>query len=658
MKRFFLARVNQIRYSKTIGLTGLAILVGVVTGTAIWLFKYLIGFTRSTLYGHIYGWPVAFIPLAGGLLVGLIAHFLIHPEKFHGTANIMQAVALNGGRINYRETPIKTLGAVLSIGSGASLGPEDPSVQIGASFGSLFGQIFHMSEEKSSTLVAAGVASAIAAAFNAPIAGIFFALEIILGELSSASMVLILIAAVSSSVLTQAISGTSPAFQVPQYAFNSINELPLYLVLGLLAGPISAVYIWLIQKSRLYFSLWKIPTFLKTASAGLIVGLSGLAFPQILGVGYDTIGIILNNNKLGIIFLFVLMLLKLILTPVSLAGGFFGGVFAPGLFIGAMLGGGLGEAASQLFPQMNIHPAAFALVGMAAVLAGTVRAPLTAILLLFEMTGDYRIILPLIFSVAVSLVISSKLQPDSVYEMGLAQYGIRLDRGRDIEVMSELKVSEIMETGVETLPEFIDSKTAGNILVKSRFNSLPVLDENGYLAGVLSLADLEGTEETSITKIYTRSIETIYPDESLHIALRHMSQRDLGMLPVVNRLNPRELLGVLRRKDIIHSYNLALTRRAAKHHRQEEVRLDSLTPSHVEVVNCVVEEGAMVAGKKLREIAFPRDSVIASIRRGRNVTIPNGDTDIQPGDVLVIVTKNDTKNIVLEMCINNQDDPV
>jgi CIC family chloride channel protein len=654
MKRFLLARINQIRYSKTIGLTGLAILVGVVTGAAIWLFKYLIEFTRSTLYGHVTGWLVVLIPLTGGLLVGLIAKYLINPEKFHGTANVMQAVALNGGRINYRQTPIKTLGAILSIGSGASLGPEDPSVQIGASFGSMFGQVFHMSEEKTSTMVAAGVASAIAAAFNAPIAGIFFALEIILGELSSASMVLILIAAVSSSVLTQAISGTSPAFQIPQYAFNSVNELPLYLLLGLLAGPISAVYIWLIQKSRLYVSLWHIPSFLKSAAAGLAVGLTGLAFPQILGVGYDTIGSVLNNNKLGIIFLFVLMLLKLILTPVSLAGGFFGGVFAPGLFIGAMLGGGMGEAASLLFPGMNIHPAAFALVGMAAVLAGTVRAPLTAILLLFEMTGDYRIILPLIFAVAVSLVISSKLQPDSVYEMGLAQHGIRLDRGRDIEVMSELKVSEIMETGVETLPESIESKTAGNILVKSRFNSLPVLDENGYLAGVLSLADIEGSEDTGIKKIYTRSIETVYPDESLHIALRHMSQRDLGMLPVVNRLNPRELLGVLRRKDIIHAYNVALTRRAAKQHRQEEVQLDSLTPSHVEVINCAVEEGAAIAGKRLREIAFPRNTVIASIRRGRIVTIPNGETEILPGDVLVIVTRTDIKNAVLDMCIHNQ----
>lgn len=656
MKRFLLARINQIRYSKTIGLTGLAILVGVVTGAAIWLFKYLIEITRSTFYGHITGWPLALIPLAGGLLVGLTARYLIKTEKFHGTANIMQAVALNGGRINYRQTPIKTVAAVLSIGSGASLGPEDPSVQIGASFGSMFGQVFHMSEEKSATLVAAGVASAIAAAFNAPIAGIFFALEIILGELSSASMVLILIAAVSSSVLTQAISGTSPAFQIPQYAFNSVNELPLYLVLGLLAGPVSAVYIWLIQKSRLYVSLWKVPEFLKTAAAGLVVGLTGLAFPQILGVGYDTIGSVLNNNRLGIIFLLVLMLLKLILTPISLAGGFFGGVFAPGLFIGAMLGGGMGEAASLLFPGMNIHPAAFALVGMAAVLAGTVRAPLTAILLLFEMTGDYRIILPLIFAVAVSLVISSRLQPDSVYEMGLAQHGIRLDRGRDIEVMSELKVNEIMETGVETLPETIDSKTAGKILVKSRFNSLPVLDENGYLAGVLSLADIEGTEESDIKNVFTRSIETIYPDESLHIALRHMSQRDLGMLPVVNRLNPRELLGVLRRKDIIHAYNLALSRRAAKQHRHEEVRLDSLTPSQVEVVNYVVEEGSTVAGKKLRDITFPPDTVIASTRRGRNVTIPNGETDIQPGDVLVIVTRMETLKIVLDMCINKPND--
>ncbi len=268
--------IERITNSQTLGLGGSAVLVGLITGAGVLLFKWLIELVRGFAFGAMSGWMVVLVPVLGGIVVGLATHYLIGDEKLHGTAGIMQSVALTGGRMRYQKAPAKTAVAILSIGAGASVGPEDPSVQIGANLGSMFGQIFHMSDERIRTLVAAGAASAIAAAFNAPIAGVFFALEIVMGEIGGSALGMVLVSAVTSSVFTQAVSGSSPAFQVPAYAFGSAWELPLYLLLGLLAGPVSALYVRLLYLMQDLFGGWKVSRPIKTASAGLVVGVVGL----------------------------------------------------------------------------------------------------------------------------------------------------------------------------------------------------------------------------------------------------------------------------------------------------------------------------------------------------------------------------------------------
>jgi len=650
----FLSRFSS---SHTILLGGISVLVGISTGAGVWLFKWLIDLLQHDLFGPLQAaaspaasWISVLIPVGGGLGVGLLAHFFIQQEKLHGTASIMQSVALSGGRMRYAQMPVKTLAATLSIGSGASVGPEDPSVQIGANLGSMFGQWFRMSDDRMRTLVAAGSASAIAAAFNAPIAGVFFALEIVLGQIGGAAPGMILVAAVTSSVFTQAVSGSSPAFQVPPYAF-SISELPFYLVLGLLAGPISAIYVRLLYKLQDLYPQVRLPEWLKPASAGLLVGLAGLFLPQVLGVGYGTIGEILNLNDLGLGLLLGLMAAKMILTPISIAGGFFGGVFAPSLFIGATLGGAFGKLLVMSFPGLAINPAAFALVGMAAVLAGAVHAPLTAILLLFEMTSDYRIILPLMFAVAVSLLLSQAIQKDSVYSMGLARHGIRLDRGRDVEVMSSITVGEVMLPETEALTMEMPVDEAARVLARTRHHGMPVLNPQGTLIGILTLQDMEkAAPNSTVGQICTRNLEVAYPDESLSGVLRRMSVRDVGRLPVVDRQNPGKLLGVLRRSDIIHAYDLALTRREALRHREHAIRLDDLTPTRVDVMDMVVNPQSSIVGQRMREIPFPHDCVIASVRRGSRVFIPRGDTLLKAGDVLVVVAEGTARQEVARLC--------
>ena len=445
---------------------------------------------------------------------------------------------------------------------------------------------------------------------------------------------------------------------MPTYAFQSIPELPLYLGLGLLAGPlVGAVYSGVVFAQDFFHGL-SLPRWTKPAVAGAIVGVTALALPQILGVGYSTIEQILGGAAVLDLLLIALLIAKLIMTPVSIGGGFPGGVFAPSLFLGATLGAAYGPIAQQLLPDWNIAPAAFAMVGMAAVLAGTVHAPLTAIILLFEMTNDYHIILPLMFAVVISLVMSQRLQRDSVYVHGLARKGIRIQRGRDVEVLEKLTVGEVMQTDFTTLHESDSLKDAADVFMRTRHHGLPVVNQSGELVGILTVQDIERVQTTggrpiqTVGEVCTRELLVTYPDESIGAALRRMGARDVGRLPVVARDDARHLIGMLRRTDLVRAYDIALTRRATMRHRAHQVRLGAIGGVNVEEVT--IEANAPCADKRVSEVKWPRDSVIATLRRGQRVIIPHGDTLLKPGDVLVIAAEGEAREAVRHLCTTAQ----
>jgi CIC family chloride channel protein len=658
---------EHIQISETIILWGLALLVGLTTGVGVWLFKRLIDLITQVSFTGVGGWLsgishwlLFIIPVAGGLIVGLVNRLMIHEEHHSGVSGIMESVALSGGRLRYQHAPGMILGSAISIGTGASVGPEDPSVQIGANLGSFFGQRLHFSDERMRALVAAGAASGISAAFNAPISGVFFALEIILGEISGSAFGVVMLASVVSAVFTQIVSGTSPAFQIPPYTYNIDWQLPLYLILGLFAGPVATAYIYLLYFARdIFSSLKRIPIWVKPAIAGLLLGVVGLFLPQILGVGYSTIGNILNGSITDIALLIALMIAKTILTPTSIAGGFLGGVFAPSLFIGAALGGAFGQIATLIFPGMAINPATFAMVGMAAVLAGSVHAPLTAIILLFEMTNDYHIILPAMFAVVASLVISQRVVHDSIYTKSLTRKGIRLERGRDVEILETVTVGEVMESSPCILHDTDTLAEASDYFLESHHHGAPVLNDHEELIGIFTLQDLDATQAVNwpnrtVGELCTRDILVAYPDETIGSALRRMGQRDVGRMPVVPRDNPQKLLGLLRRSDMIRAYDAALTRQAAKRHRVNQTRLDAITPERVKIVEAVIEANSPVEGKRLKDIDWPSGSIVASIFRGRRVIIPNGETMLEEGDTLTVVTENST-SLEIQALVRSQD---
>lgn len=641
-----------------------AVAVGLVTGAGIWLFKQMIAWTHMAAFGWLGGalghfgpWTVAWLPALGGLAVGWLWQRFVGEERYHGVAGVMEAVALVGGRLEYRLAAVKTVAAALSIGAGASVGPEDPSVQIGANLGSFAGQKLRFSDEWIRTLVAAGVAAGIAAAFNAPIAGVFFALEIVLGEIGGGGgLGVVVLAAVTSAVFTQSVSGAQPAFRVPAYAFHSAVELPLYLGLGLLAGPLAALYIGALYFAKDLFHRWQIPGWLKPAAAGLAVGIVGIWLPQVFGVGYETIDAIFNGPSMTVLLLVALLIAKLVMTSASIGGGFPGGVFAPSLFLGATLGGAYGLAAEQLFPRLMIAPPAYAMVGMAAVLAASVHAPLTAIILLFEMTQDYHIILPLMFAVVIAMLLAQWLRRDSVYSLGLARKGLRLERGRDVEVMEGITVGEVMEQGLHVLEASATLQAAADIFAQTRHHGLPVVDACGKLVGILTVQDLERAQAgntpavTTVGQVCTRDPLVTYPDETIGLALRRMSVRDVGRLPVVARDDPRHLLGVLRRVDLVRAYDIALTRRTTLRHRAQAGRLDVSTGPEVSVQEITVLPGAACIGQHIGQVGWPRDSVIASVRRGRRTLVPHGDTVLQAGDVLMVVAEGEAAVEARRLC--------
>lgn len=637
--------------SESILLGGAALLVGLGSGVGIWLFKAMISLFEDLLRGdfstvviQVAPWMVVILPATGGLVVSWLAVRFIGEERHHGVAGIIEATALAGGRLRYQRLPAKILVSALSIGSGASVGPEDPSVQVGANIGSFFGQKAHLTDERIRTLVAAGAASGVAAAFNAPIAGVFFALEIILGEIGGNALGVVILSAVVSSVFTQAVAGANPAFEVPTYTFNSAWEFPLYLGLGLITGLAAAVYSRILYIFKDFFHrLEKTPPWLPTTMIGLALGLTGLGLPQVLGVGYGTISDILSGAKMAIGLLLILALVKLILTPLCIAGGFWGGLFAPALFIGAALGAAWGELAGISFPGLGLHPAAFALVGMAALLAGAVHAPLTAILLLFEMTNDYHIILPVMFAVVVSLYISRKLQPDSVYMLSLRRKGIHLERGRDVEILETITVAEVMQPNPQTLSETTTISQAAEILQETHHHGLPVVNISGQLCAMLTLQDLERVPadqwgKVTVLQAGAQDLIVTYPDESIGAALRRMAGIDIGRLPVVDRQEPTRLVGLLRRTDLVRAYDIALTRREAMRQRARQVRLSASIPD-AQVIEVTVQPGSMCNGQSMSAIPWPDNCIVASLRRGSRVLIPHGKTVLFPGDELLIISQ-------------------
>jgi len=563
-------RFQRLELSSTIPLI-LAIVIGIAAGLFAVLFRYMIewageGFNGvgHTIFGFLPGnmWKI-FVPAIAGLVVGPMTYFLAREAKGHGVPEVMESVALKGGRMRMRVIFVKAIASASSIGSGASVGREGPIVQMGSGIGSVLARVFKMNVDKVKTFVACGAAAGIAATFNAPIAGVFFAQEIILNEFTSATFSLIVISSVMASVVAQIFEGNVPAISVEAYSLNHPSELLFYAFLGLLAALVGYLFVKVLYKAEDVIDNIKIvPEWFKPVIGGLIIGIIGLQFPQILGVGYDTIEAVFNS-EIVLPTVLALVFLKLIATSLTLGSGHSGGVFAPSLFIGATLGSAFGLILEQIFPGLVGNPGAYAIVGMGAVVAGSTQAPITALLIIFEMTRDYRIILPLMIAIVISTIVSTYLSEGTIYTIKLKRRGINLKAGRDVNIMKQIKVRDVMSSPVEV---FHDNDKIGNVIEMmhdSKHNGFPILDLEEKLVGMITLQDIreapvEGIMDIPVSSLMTKKVVVAYEHETLDDVFRQLSKYDIGHLPVVAQNNNLDVIGFITRSDIIQAYNKQL----------------------------------------------------------------------------------------------------
>ncbi|MBR8839037.1 MAG: chloride channel protein [Stigonema ocellatum SAG 48.90 = DSM 106950] len=606
--------INRFQPSPETIVLLLAIVIGGGSGMGVVTFHYLIDLIHHLMLENLMGvigvwgaWTLACVPTLGGLIVGLM-QWRTH-DFGPGLSSLI--AASQGGEIQRQLRPVtKMLAASVTLGSGASLGPEGPSVEIGANFGLLLSQVLQVSQERQRLLLGAGAAAGLAAGFNAPIAGVFFALELVLGGTSFATSAVsvVLLAAVVAALIAQIGLGAQPAFTLPAYQVRSLLELPLYLGLGLGASLVSLAYTELVSLAKACFDgevsylqwLGRIPKPIHPIIGGAIVGTVALRFPQILGIGYETVGAMLQDVQFSLSLLVVLLFLKLVTTAISSGSGFVGGLFAPAMFLGASFGGAYAKILAHIAPAMSHYmaaPPAYAMVGMAAVLAASVRAPLTAILLLFELTRDYRIVLPLMAAVGLSVWLVELIKPTSSPNSNLQQIGLSELKDDQADLLQQILVEDAMNSRPKKLSATMKVLEVALEMTSDRCHSALVINEAGQLVGIVSLEDINralslwqeysnspteiqsNLSHQTLIDICSTDILYAYSDESLSDALDRMAGRGLGQLPVVTRDNHEHILGLLEREQIALTCDVAVTRLALRHYLPITLKTDVVSSS-------------------------------------------------------------------------------
>jgi chloride channel protein, CIC family len=628
-------------------------LTGLVTGVFVWALISTIELVQHVVWStEVPAWQVVVVPTVGGLVVGLLVSRIVPEARSGGVVTTLESLAIRGGRLRSRVPFAGTLATGIALGTGASGGREGPIVLIGGSVGSLVGRAIPLDEERTRLLVAAGAAAGIGATFNAPIGGMLFAIELLLGGIRrTGSLQVVVIASVVSAVTARQLVGEGlPIFQARfGLALGEPIELVLYAALGLAAVAVAVGF----RRGEdlagaLFDRIGRTVGFpLRVAIGGLGVGLIALVVPEVLGEGSELPGITGTREPIQAMldgafgadwstagFLLLLLVAKLIATLLAVGSGSAVGTFAPNLFTGAALGGAFGIVAFQLVGGSGADPGAFALVGMAAVFTATVRAPLTAILIVFELTGSYDLVLPLMIAVGIATFTTELLGWDSVYVRQLRRRGVVWGQRDDLDVLQTVTVGEVMTTSPRLIPEDMDVDTLKFEFTPSGTHGYAVVDDRNRLVGIVTVTDLQRPGATA-GEICTTRVLTVTPDDPLFRAVRRMASLDVGRIPVIDPVT-REVVGVLRRADIVRGYQRGISRSLGVQQRASTGRLRDL--AGVGFVEVIIDQGSAMAGQAVRDITWPERSVLTSIRRDGEVVVPTGTTVVEPGDELVVLT--------------------
>jgi len=585
-------RLEEIFKSPMLQINILAALTGACAALMTWIFISMSKGIQSIFYGDSFihnslegsdrEWLIIFIPALGGLIAGIIIEYWSKDAKGAGVPIVMEAVAVKKARLSAKRAVAKCFASATCIGTGMSLGRVGPMIVISSTIGSEIGQRTGKTVEETRTMVGCGAASAITAAFNAPLGGVLFAIELIMAELKTRSFIPIVVAAVIATTVGRSLTGDVAAFDsIPHYTLSSPIEYPFYIVLGIIVGLAAAIFIKLMNLVEDNIEKFdNVPIPLRTCIGGLCVGLIALSFPHVLGNGFDVTSDLISldtdsddnlivgnsfpntdvSSGVGSLLIFILsiMALKIIATSVSIGSGGSGGIFTPSLFIGAAIGAGLGLVLNSY--GIVGHPGAFALVGMAAFVASTTRATLTAIVLLFEMTATYEIILPLMLSCVVADAVCYVLSEHSFYTSKLAKRGINVDLGAGQDLMRMIKVKEAMSSDVMTIKPHEPLEVALQIIEDTGHMGLPVVNEEEELYGIITWSDIHEAvvkheRHLTVQDYCTTDLITITPEDTLTQALDSLGYKEISHLPVVRKENDRKIIGIITKGDLIKAYN-------------------------------------------------------------------------------------------------------
>jgi CIC family chloride channel protein len=493
--------------------------------------------------------------------MGYLLYRYFPDARGSGVPQTKAALFARDGKITLSTVFGKFFCTSATLASGIPLGREGPAVQVGGGIASVLGRTLGLRQEKVKALIPVGAAAAIAAAFNTPLAAVLFALEEVVGDMHAPVLGSVVLASATSWGVLRLLLGNDPLFQVPQYQLVNSWELVLYGILGVAGGLVSVAFTQLLLRLREWFlkqprkTVWFQPV-----AGGVLVGAMGWFVPQVMGVGYQYVGDALNDH-LALKLMVILLVLKLVGTAVSYASGNAGGIFGPSLFLGAMLGGAIGGAAHHYFPAHVATPGAYALVGMGTAFAGIVRAPMTSVVMIFEITRDYAVIVPLMISNLVSYFISSRLQKEPIYEQLAQQDGIHLPKAETREKQRLRQVLQVMRPAGKCLDAAESLDKALERIGQGTERTWIVCDRSGVI-GVVTREQLQAARQEAEPKkrvgdvVARGEFPHLHPDHSLDLALDRMGGTHTDLLPVVSRANIHELLGVVRLHDVLKSYGV------------------------------------------------------------------------------------------------------
>ncbi|HEU4915674.1 MAG TPA: chloride channel protein [Acidimicrobiia bacterium] len=645
------------------GFLAIAALVGVGVGLGaaalIFLVDWLEEFFLTVVVTQGRAWVFLTVP-TGFLVAWFLARRFAPEIAGDGVPEAVAALEVHSGRMRARIIPLKTLATAITIGTGGSAGREGPIVQIGAAVGSVISRRFNLGEDQVRSLVAAGAGAGIGAAFNAPIAGMLFALEVILSSFAARHMSAIVIASITAAVTSRTIIGDELALQTGVYRLQSFNELILYAGLSLVVVAIGVIFLWMVGRLDGFVRpRARALGFVRPLFAGLIVAALIFIEPKLFGTGQSVINELLGGGDGSSAWwvLIVLALGKAIATSLTTTSGASGGAFMPSLFMGAAVGTGFALLVSEVWPS-PVASGAFAVVGMAAMFAVVGRAPLTAILMVFEVTGarDYQLILPLMLTATLGTFLAERFHADSIYSLVLRHMGIKVRNTGEVDILDTIQVGTVMATSPIVCVTSDAVASVEERLHRTRSHGLPVLD-GGRLVGVITLSDIARADsgEQTVAEAMTPRPATVVPSTPVSIALERMAVLGVGRLPVVDEEDPGRLVGVFRREDAVRAYHEALTSSTDMELRR--ARLAQRTDPGAGYYEFRIPPGSMADGRTIREVSWPEGSTLVSIRRERGVEVPTGDTLLKRGDVVTAFGTLVSKERMIQRLNAGADEP-